>query len=151
MLQRKQTLFIFIAIILSVVCMCVPIGHFEPRGMGMNAILYNLWIRDVVNGVNVTSSILFIMLLHTCPFGIWAIFKYKNRIFQARLCVINILFLVTWYIAYFVYGYYWGYRDYTFKMKFAACLPLISLILYVMARHAILADEKLVRSADRIR
>jgi hypothetical protein len=29
--------------------------------------------------------------------------------------------------------------------------PAISLILYVMARRAILADEKLVRSMDRIR
>jgi len=33
----------------------------------------------------------------------------------------------------------------------ACVFPLISLILYTMARRAILADEKLVRDADRIR
>ena len=39
----------------------------------------------------------------------------------------------------------------TFKPGFALILPAVSLILYVMARKAILADEALVRAADRIR
>ncbi len=40
---------------------------------------------------------------------------------------------------------------FTFHIEFAACLPLIAFILLWLARHAILADEALVRAADRIR
>ena len=39
----------------------------------------------------------------------------------------------------------------TFKPAFAACLPLVTIILYLLARAGIIADEKLVRAADRIR
>ena len=42
-------------------------------------------------------------------------------------------------------------QDTTLKIHVTAFFPLISLLLYILARHAILADEKLVRAADRIR
>jgi hypothetical protein len=43
----------------------------------------------------------------------------------------------------------WGTVD--FVPKWPAVMPAIALIFYLMARHAILADEKLVKSMDRIR
>ena len=39
----------------------------------------------------------------------------------------------------------------SFRPSWPAVFPAIALILYLMARRAILADEKLVRSMDRIR
>mgnify|MGYP000988221704 FL=1 len=37
------------------------------------------------------------------------------------------------------------------EVKFAACLPLIAIIMVVLARKGVADDEKLVRAADRIR
>jgi hypothetical protein len=39
----------------------------------------------------------------------------------------------------------------TFHPRFAGCLPLVGLILFVLAYRGIKADEELVRSMDRIR
>ena len=43
----------------------------------------------------------------------------------------------------------WGTVD--FRPEWPAIFPAIALILYLMARRSIRADEKLVRSLDRIR
>ncbi|MBR0527847.1 MAG: DUF4293 family protein, partial [Prevotella sp.] len=43
----------------------------------------------------------------------------------------------------------WG--TVSFRPTWPAVLPIIAFILYVMARRAINADERLVRSMDRIR
>ncbi|MDE5571704.1 MAG: DUF4293 domain-containing protein, partial [Prevotella sp.] len=37
------------------------------------------------------------------------------------------------------------------QLPIVACLPLIAAILCFMARRGVIADEKLVRAADRIR
>jgi hypothetical protein len=65
------------------------------------------------------------------------------------------LLVLGWYILFAVFSQTLGnvadMIDLTFRPEIAAALPCVSTILYLMARHAILADEKLVRAADRIR
>ena len=151
MWQRRQTLFLLLAIVFAIVCLCLPVGHFEPQGMGLHAPLYNLWLRNTEGGVSLMGSLLFALLLLTCSIGVWAILRFHNRPLQARLCVMGMLLLAIWYAAFFFYAYHVGYRDYTFRPDVAACLPFVSMVFYGMARHSILADEKLVRAADRIR
>ena len=41
--------------------------------------------------------------------------------------------------------------DATFRVSIAAAFPIVALILYMMAKHGVDADERLVRAADRIR
>jgi flagellar biosynthesis protein FliQ len=82
------------------------------------------------------------------------IFIFHNRKIQALFCALNALLIVGWYICFFVVAQMvddksWGTVD--FVPKWPAVMPAIALIFYLMARHAILADEKLVRSMDRIR
>jgi hypothetical protein len=100
-----------------------------------------------------------------CQNGIWylltmiavfikltAMLLYKKRMMQARLCVLNILLLIAWYIAFAVITL--GKQDTlhaVMAVSIPASFPAVSIILYVMARHGIMADEKLVRSMDRIR
>lgn len=151
MWQRKQTVFLFLAVVAAFVCLCLPIGYYEPEGMGVNAVLYNLWLKDADGVAHLSVAALFGVLLVTCAIGLYAIFKFKNRIFQARLCMFSILMLVGWYLLYGFYGYIAKPEGTTFHFDFSACLPLVSLIFYVMARKGIIADEKLVRAADRIR
>ena len=77
-----------------------------------------------------------------------SVFLFKKRILQARLCLLSIviqLVLVGYYgvqlfvgvaylLTYFVFG-----------------VSLVSILLLFLARSAILKDEVLVRSVDRIR
>lgn len=150
MLQRKQTVFLFLAFLFTVVCLCLPVGSFEPDGMGVNEQMYNLWILD--NGKHDYSVVgLFLILLISCPVNLMAIFSYRDRIYQSRLCTFNIFMQVAWYIVYVICVQVVKTPDTTFHIEMASCFPLISFILYIMARKAILDDEKLVRDADRIR
>lgn len=150
MIQRKQTLFLLAALILTVCCMSMPIGGYN-HGLGLQGTLYNLWITDVNGGHDYSVWALFAILLVTCPICITAIFSYHNRIVQRRFCVFNILLLIGWYIVYAVIIL--GLKKDNGAVYFTpACVfPLVSLILYFMADKAIAADEKLVRAADRIR
>lgn len=76
------------------------------------------------------------------------IFWYKRRVQQAFMCVFNILLLLIWYLllAAIPQG-----ADGVAHLEWPAALPAVCIILQFMARKGILADEKLVRSLDRIR
>ncbi|MBF1391864.1 DUF4293 domain-containing protein [Prevotella histicola] len=150
MIQRKQTVFLFLALLATIACLCLPVGSFEPQGMGTENQLMNLWINETNGGRNFSVWALFAILLVTCPINTFAIFDYHNRKRQARFCMFSMLMIIGWYIVYGVFSQVLM-PGFTFHVGFAACLPLIAFILLWLARHSILADEALVRAADRIR
>ena len=150
MIQRKQTVFLFLALLVTIACLCLPVGSFEPEGMGTENQLMNLWLSDADGGKNFNVWALFAILLVTCPMDLFAIFDYHNRRRQARFCMFSMLMIAGWYIVYGVFSRVLM-TGFTFHVAFAACLPLVAFILLWLARHAILADEALVRAADRIR
>ena len=99
MIQRKQTLFMLAALVLIIVCLCLPVATLVTQSMDIDSQVTNLWIRNK-SGVSFTSSPLFVILLLTCPLTLCAIFKYHHRLFQARLCVANMVLIVAWYAYY---------------------------------------------------
>lgn len=150
MIQRKQTIFLLLALISTVCCLCFPIGRFS-YGIGADNIIYNLWIAEANGGHDFSVWALFAILLVTCPVNVFSVFSYHNRIAQSRFCLFNMLLIVGWYIVYSVFTLGMSDNGGSFSLMFGSIFPAVSLILYVMARKAILADEKLVRDADRIR
>ena len=140
-----------LAIAITIACLCLPLGYFEPKGMGLNAEMFNLWIKQPEGGVSMTSSVLLAIQVLTASIGVWAIVGFRNMPRQAKLCVVNMLLLIVWYALAAFYTLHVGYRDYSFHADLAICFPLIAIILYWMARRGVLADEKLVKAADRIR
>jgi len=149
MIQRKQTLFLLIALVLTVVCLCMPVATFVPQSMGVSQTMYNLWIVDPNGNHDFMTWPLFAILLISTPVNVATIFGYKNRKMQARFCLFLVLLMVGWYAVYAVFSQVTDRGS--FRIAFSAALPLLSLIFYVLARRAILADEALVRAADRIR
>jgi len=144
-----------LAVALTVACLCMQIGTF---GVGDIVLLraYNLWCIDELGGHHFTLWPLFAVLVLTAAVGLCNIFLYRNRKVQARVLVLNMLMLVGWYVLYAVYSQTLGgevkdMMNVTFHASIAAAFPAVAVILYAMARRAILADEKLVRAADRIR
>ena len=80
MIQRKQTLFLLAALILTIVCLCLPVGSVEPKGMGISPVIYNLGIKGTDSAFTFGNCPMFILLLITCPIAIAAIFLLSRRL-----------------------------------------------------------------------
>ena len=156
MIQRKQSLFLLVAVIAYVLCLFLPVGIIQPEGMGTAISVHCL---GTVNGemgmsFDTTCAPLFLLCAVSALLSLVTIFMYKNRKLQINLCNIILLFSVLWYIDYLVmYFDVVGLENATGKMgfTFGSCLPLVGIILTWMARKGVSDDEKLVRVADRIR
>ncbi len=148
MIQRKQTLFLFIAIILTIVCMSMQVATMISDSGIVQARMYNLWLTDGQGQHSFRSAPLFVCLLISALVSIVTIFLYTKRKLQATMCLVNILVLVVWYVVLAVLPQSFGGM---MHLEWPSVLPAISIILIFMARKGILADEKLVRSLDRIR
>ncbi len=151
MLQRKQTVYLLLAILVSLVGLIFPLGCYDQEGLIVGT-MYNLWILTSQGIRDMVMWPLFVIQLVTLPLAIVSVFAYRNRIFQSKLCSLNILLLVGWYIVFIVYTLVFKERyKAEFQYGYMDVMPLVSIILYILARRGILADEKMVRDADRIR
>ena len=77
-----------------------------------------------------------------------AIFLFKRRPLQATLCLAAILVNFAWYIVLAVLIQQGLKAE---ALPLTASLPIIAAIFCLLARRGIIADEKLVRAADRLR
>lgn len=152
MIQRKQSLFLLAACIFCLLSMCLPLGVFGGDGTPA-ATEYSLWISNGQGQRFFSSWPLFAIMLPTTVLEAYTIFMYHNRIVQARFCTFSIFLLVGWYIVFGAFGQLLGgeVSGMAFHPSWPAVFPALAIILLFMARQAILADEKLVRAADRIR
>ena len=150
MIQRKQTLFMLVAVVLSILCLSLPIGTFMNEGMRV-ATEYKLWLYTMQGTRQFTTCPLFVILLLSAILGIYTIFAYHNRVIQARLCTFNMLLIVGWYILFTVFSQILGGKGVEFQMEIGSGAPAFAIAMYFLAYKAIWADEKLVRAADRIR
>ena len=151
MLQRIQTVYLLLALILTVICLCLPVGFFVPDGMGASAVMNNLWVNTPNGGNDFSVWPLFAFLVVTCPVCLFSIFLYSNRPLQSRLCVLCILLNIAWLAFYAYKGFFSVEEGMHFKMAFAAVLPVVSIILYALARKGILKDERLVKESESFR
>ena len=161
MIQRIQSVYMLLAVVLTVVCLCMQVGTFLVADLPVMS-EFNLWCTDALGGRHYLTWPLFAVLVLSAAIGLCNIFLYRNRKVQARICLLNALLLVGWYILYVVFAHVafsmvagkmlaTDLIEATFRPSVVAALPAVALLLYVMARYAIRADEKLVRAADRIR
>ncbi len=81
---------------------------------------------------------------------VFALFSYKNRSRQMRLCDIALVVETLWVVA-FAGFYLWANDDGYLRLTFTAFLPLGAIIFTILARRGIKKDDDLVKSADRIR
>jgi len=155
MIQRIQTVYMFLAVVFTVLCLCMQIGTFSAADVSLLR-EYNLWLTDPLGMHHFTPWPLFAVLVLSASVGTCNIFLYTNRKMQARICSFNMLLILGWYILYAVFSQTLSSIipdtvSFSFSPSVAASFPCIASILYIMARRAIISDEKLVRAADRIR
>ena len=142
MIQRKQTVYLLLSLVALVLCTLLPVGHFEAEGMGVTKTFYNLSIMQ--EGTSLLNIVMTVLLALSGTITVCAIFLYKNR----KLIT---LLLLAWYGVYAVISFVTAPEKTIFHPDFACCLPFVSIVLTLLARAGIRADERLVRAADRIR
>ena len=79
MIQRIQSVYLFLSVVLVVICACLPIGRINLVGMGSASEMYNMCIIDG-NTANVNFSVvgLFALLAASVITSVINIFNYKR-------------------------------------------------------------------------
>lgn len=147
MIQRKQTLFLLIAFVLTVVCMSMQVATLSADGI-VFAEVYNLWIANGQGQHSMANWPMMALLLVASLLSLVIVFQYRKRKLQALLCLLLMLLYVAWYVLLAVLP---QWRGGELALCWPSVLPMVCVILTFMARKGVLADEKLVRSLDRIR
>ncbi len=147
MIQRIQTLYIFISAVLIGLLFSLPFAEIAHNNQ-----LFLFDVRGIVRNDNIEQSGLpiaifigIILLIH-----IVAIFLYKKRIRQIRLLVFAILLMLGLFGMFYFFTYY-SFSAAEINFKVSVVFPLVAIILDYLAIRSIGKDEALVRSIDRIR
>ncbi len=149
MIQRKQSLYLLLSAITMGLLFVFQIADF-PNGFD-----FYLWklTNDSVTFYCLPLAIVAILSIFT---SIITIFLYKRRTSQIKLCIANFILILSLMILLF-----WIYPDFILPSEmgnaidvnynFTIYAPIVSLIFILLANNAIKKDEKLVKSADRLR
>jgi|AntAceMinimDraft_16_1070373.scaffolds.fasta_scaffold22034_2 Na+-translocating ferredoxin:NAD+ oxidoreductase RnfA subunit len=152
MIQRIQSLFLFIVFIAGIYLFFLPVAFYSSDILLCK---FNITGISQINGQpqnfpNTIPIIIFTIIMIVLPFVI--IFLYKKQPLQMKLCrlgiIINVLLIAV---------IFW-YADIIEKKlcvdsiyKIGVFLPLLTLIFLFLANMFIRKDEKLIKSADRLR
>ena len=89
-----------------------------------------------------------VLLIVTGFLQVMALTTYKHRVFQMRTAVLSAIILIGLQ-GWLVYDFISTHNNPVFHIS--AVFPIVAVILDFLAARSILADELLVRSADRLR
>jgi glucan phosphoethanolaminetransferase (alkaline phosphatase superfamily) len=158
MIQRIQSVFLLVAAIACIFMFFLPLAGFYNELEG-NYKLYLYTVKYLDPDPKLTFSSYFTLplvffVVISIILSIAAIFSYRNRTLQKRLCAFNILSIIVMLMVLFFF-YITTLRTMTnaepeYHLAGMA-MPLLSLAMLVLASRAIRKDEALVKSADRLR
>ncbi len=139
MLQRIQTIWLFLAAVCAF--------------LGFQFAFYSGTIseNDIVNGfkkLTGTSNVLLIVTTTAVAVvALLAIFLYKNRKLQLRLCLAGILLEAILIFLYYTEVKKFTAGDYSLTALLQAC----TLLFFMMAARGINNDEKIIKESSRLR
>jgi uncharacterized membrane protein len=143
MIQRIQTVYLLLVAGLFIALFFLPLVAFIQSDF------------DIIITITNQNPVLVLIAGLITGGSTGIIFLYKNRKRQKKYCWILALFIMG-FIA--LFGYYlWSYiqktelSSATIKLYAGTIFPFIALVLNFLAINRISADEKLIRSLDRIR
>lgn len=149
MIQRIQTLFLLLVVVLMGVtafCPLVEIVNGTPE-LSIAFSSYGIGADFPTWGV-LTLAVASALLAFV------NIFLYKKRKLQVNIGYLTVILIVVYYVTALVYmNAFLGKIDsaYTLNLQFGIILPVAALIFDLLAISRIKKDEKLVKSLDRIR
>jgi hypothetical protein len=158
MIQRRQTIFLLGIIVLQIVLFFVTLLSANNASTHLDLTLYTNQYTNaagnqtpVHDGFNIWMTSLNVIVI---IFALVDIFLYRKRQLQLRVSrftgLLIIVLIGTMFFAAEEAKKHLG-ADVNFSYQAGIFLPIISLILIILAGRGIISDERLVRSADRLR
>lgn len=154
MIQRIQTIYLFLALLLITLVIFFPVTHF----FGENGQVYLLQVWGIVeagedtNHVVINTIPLLILFLIILLLLLISIFSFKKRTRQLRLSIFTILLMIGSIVLIYFYRRH-GMINLHAEAYFTifAAVPAVSAVLTYLAFRGVKKDEELIRSYDRIR
>lgn len=161
MIQRIQTVYLFIVIILSFVGLISNVGYYTV-GQETVAEFSNFSFDTYGPCVSYVSSgpwCLGVLLIMVILLNLLSIMLFRKRMRQLRLTIISTMFLVGYIVCYWLFDYFYNENLNVilvgevaeYHLQFPALMPVLSVVLNILAINGIRKDEALVRSLDRLR
>lgn len=160
MLQRIQTVFLFLVAVLMIVDVFSPIWINVNITTGESHILYTVFYEFIpASGEPAVNTfwpfvIVSITALLAAGIALYEIFQYKDRLSQMKLGALNSI-IMTICLGCSVWFATEGQQDWMPSSPgsygYGLFLPPVAMILNIIANRFIRRDEKLVKSVDRIR
>jgi Domain of unknown function (DUF4293) len=155
MLQRVQSVYLFLASLVMFLLFLFPLVH-NVYINGVPSTIKVTGIYQDINGSQTHTQSFIALIAATAIVAILPIilvFLYKNRKQQIALCYGYILIVIgyTFWISQTVKGLVGDVNLNTNNFGIGALLSSVSIVLTILAFKAIQRDEKLVKSADRLR
>ena len=166
MIQRIQSVYLALAVVASILLCCVPPMSFMTDEDAEEQKVYAMDFRHL-HEMMYDANDNFVHAPHGAVMGTWGvtvlsmaigllcfvdIFLYRRRILQARLNVFTIVCALGYYALLAMYAWFAVKRfNVDWYLEWTIVMPIIIVVLLCIATRRILADEALVRSADRLR
>lgn len=155
MIQRTQSVYLLLVAVLMSFMLVRPYAKFDLAD-GQKLVFHSHAIvyKNVAENPTFQSTIPITVLITLVGLlSFINIFLFRNRIRQLRICLINVVFLLSLLIVIF---YYYHSAKHSFDITFhsfqiPAIFPLVSVVLTFLAYWNIHKDELLVDSYNRIR
>ena len=161
MIQRIQSIFLFLASLLVLISILVPMHYLnidiqmEDGETAISAIGLTQQTAVIGNQIDITVDYYKVGALSIIGLiAFITIFLFKNRGFQMRLIRLNIaatlLFIIG--MAYFFYSYFLIVNATHYSIEPAGCIVIAAILLFnILALRFIRKDDNLVKSVDRFR
>lgn len=153
MIQRIQTIYLLLATAIMATIHAIPLAQLtNDEGIWD---FYSYGIKSISGDTSVSIDTLPIAVIIALAaiLSFIAIFGYKNRKRQVKITILSSMFTLLFYPIALIYWWYSKDAVLATETSLNAILifPIVAFILDIMAIRSINADERLVRSADRIR
>lgn len=147
-IQRIQSVYLLIAIILMVVFAFFPALSFE---LADKTVLYGA--LETGRAGNMHFNPLLLTLICLISFlALIDIFLYKNLQRQMTVCFVDIIIGLAMLIAICIQAFVVGNREgWTVVWQWYVLLPVLSIIFLMLAHKSMSNDKKKLRDADRLR
>lgn len=147
-IQRIQSLYLLIAVILMVVFAFFPALTFE---LADKTVLYGALETGRAGNLHI-NPLLFTLIALITFLAIVDIFLYKNLQRQMTVCFVDIIIGLAMLVAIGIQAFVVGNREgWTVSWQLYVLLPVLSIIFLMMAHKAMSRDKKKLLDADRLR
>ena len=172
MIQRIQTLYLFVVVVLFATMVATPLLDFKINNVKLDVEnkaqakpdvkvtkdvkVYQMTYKGIVDKESgdmlISTSLVTLYEIVVAVIALITIFLYKNRGSQIKLSIFNMVLQVGFYVVIAIYMYTaYKYAETDFDFHMPIVFPLISLILSYLAFRAIFKDDLLVKSLGRVR